>query len=241
MKIQFLVFAIIALHTSVNAQTQKSAAVKPAVVKNGLKNATDSFSYAIGYNIATNIRAQGIEQVNLDVLKRAMDEVYKNKTAALTPEVISAVMQKQMAAFQQKASDAEVTRGRNFLEANKKKKGITVLPSGLQYEILVKNDSATNRPTLNDTVVVNYAGTLINGKEFENSFKQGAPATFTLNGVIAGWTEALQLMKVGERWKVYIPMELAYGLYPRDPRVTPPGAALIFEMQLEAIKPLLKQ
>lgn len=170
-----------------------------------------------------------------------MDEAYKNKPSVITGDLMNTVMQKQMEKFQQEGAQAEIARGRAFLEANKKRKEITTLPSGLQYEILVKKDSINIHPKDVDTVVVNYIGTLINGTEFENSFKSGNPATFKVNQVIAGWTEALRLMSPGDKWKVYIPTELAYYLYPRDPRVIPPGAALIFVIQLEGIKPFAPQ
>lgn len=225
------------------AQTKPKPATKftPPVIKPAFKNLMDSFSYAIGYNIANNLKGQQIKKLNLDIVKKAMAESYSNKPAVITADLMNTVMQKQMEVFQQEGSQEEIARGRAFLEANKKRSGVTTLPSGLQYEVLIKKDSSTAHPTEVDTVVVNYIGTLINGTEFENSFKQGTPATFTLNRVIKGWTEALKLMTVGDKWKVFIPTEMAYYLYPRDPRVIPPGAALVFEIQLEAIKPLTQQ
>ena len=231
---------LLAFVNTVDAQTKPAKKVTPPVVKPAFKNLADSFSYAIGYNIASNIKSQGVKRLNLDLVKRAMDEAYKNKPSLLTTDLMNNIMQKQMTAFQEEASKAEITKGRIFLENNKKRKEITTLPSGLQYQVLVKSDSTTH-PREIDTVVVHYVGTLTDGKEFENSYKEGTPATFTLNGVIKGWTEALKLMSVGDKWKVYIPTELAYNLFPRDPRVIPPGAALIFEIELMAIKPLQQQ
>lgn len=237
--------SILLLFICINAaaQTKPKPATKftPPVIKPAFKNLMDSFSYAIGYNIANNLKGQQIKKLNLDVVKKAMDESYNNKPAVITADLMNTVMQKQMEVFQQEGAQAEIAKGRAFLAANKKRNEVTTLPSGLQYEILVKKDSSTNHPKDVDTVVVNYIGTLINGTEFENSFKQGTPATFRLNQVIKGWTEALRLMTPGDKWKVYIPTELAYYLYPRDPRVIPPGAALVFIIQLEDIKPFVQQ
>lgn len=232
---------LLAFANTVAAQTKPAKKITPTVVKPAFKNLADSFSYAIGYNIASNLKSQGVKRLNLDLVKKAMDEAYKNKPSILTTDLMNNIMQKQMVAFQEEASKAEITKGRIFLENNKKRKEITTLPSGLQYEVLVKNDTGTIHPREIDTVVVHYVGTLTDGKEFENSYKEGTPATFTLNGVIKGWTEALKLMTHGEKWRVYIPTELAYNLFPRDPRVIPPGAALIFEIELMAIKPTQQQ
>lgn len=241
MKKIFSALLLLAFVFNAAAQTKPTPKTKtkftPPVIKPAFKNLMDSFSYAIGYNIASNIKSQGIKKINLDLVKKAMDEAYKNKPAAITTDLMNTVMQRQMEAFQAETAQQEIARGRAFLESNKKRQGITVLPSGLQYEVLVKADTGTAHPKDIDTVVVHYIGTLIDGKEFENSYKEGTPATFTVNRVIQGWTEALKLMTPGEKWKVYIPTELAYYLYPRDPRVIPPGAALIFEIELMAIKP----
>jgi FKBP-type peptidyl-prolyl cis-trans isomerase len=146
-------------------------------------------------------------------------------------------MQKQINLFSKASSAAEIAKGVAFLDANKKRKEVTTLPDGLQYEVLKASGNPTVKPKLTDTVVVNYVGTLVDGHEFESSYKRGEPATFQITGVIKGWTEILQLMSPGDKWKVYIPTELAYYLNPRDPNVIPPGAALIFEIALEAIKP----
>ncbi len=223
------------------AQVKPKPKFTPPVIKPAFRNLSDSFSYSIGYNIANNLKGQGIKQLNLDVVKKAMDEAYKNKPSLITADLMNTVMQKQMEVFQKEGAQAEIARGRAFLAANKKRNEITTLPSGLQYEVLVKKDSSNNHPKDVDTVVVNYIGTLINGTEFENSFKAGTPATFKVNQVIAGWTEALRLMTPGDKWKIYIPTEMAYYLYPRDPRVIPAGAALVFVIQLEDIKPFAQQ
>jgi FKBP-type peptidyl-prolyl cis-trans isomerase FklB len=228
------------------AQNKNKPAAKPAVVKpvaKGMfKNLLDSFSYAAGYNVANNMKAQGISNLNSALMQKAIDDVFKNRKSVLGEQEINSCLQSQLQLFAKakedvakKGAGAEIERGRAFLEANKKRSGVTTLPNGLQYEVLKKADSATARPLLTDNVTVNYIGTLIDGREFDNSYKRGQPATFGVLGVIRGWTEILQLMSVGDKWKVYIPTELAYNLSPRDPNAIPPGAALIFEITLEGI------
>jgi FKBP-type peptidyl-prolyl cis-trans isomerase len=220
----------------------KTAAAKPAVAKGMFKNLLDSFSYAAGYNVANNMKAQGISNLNSALMQKAIDDVFKNRKPVLGDQEINSCLQNQLQLFAKvkeegvkKGASAEIAKGVAFLEANKKRSGVITLPSGLQYEVLKKADSATVKPLPTDNVTVNYMGTLIDGKEFDNSFKRGQPATFQVTGVIRGWTEILQLMSVGDKWKVYIPTELAYNLSPRDPNTIPPGAALIFEITLEGI------
>ena len=239
-----LVFSLlIAAGFQAMAQTPK-VTVKPAAP--ALKSLLDSFSYSAGYNVATNMKAQGITSINSDLMKRGVEDYFKNKAPLLTPEVGNKSLQRQLDIFAQakavedkKIADAALAKGIEFLQANKKRKEVTTLADGLQYEVIKKNDSATNKPTSLDTVVVNYIGTLIDGKEFDNSYKRGAPAVFAVDRVIKGWTEILQLMPVGSHWKVYIPTELAYGDNPPPGSNINPGAPLIFDILLEGIKPAI--
>jgi FKBP-type peptidyl-prolyl cis-trans isomerase FklB len=220
----------------------KPAAVKPIAAKGMFKNLLDSFSYAVGFAVANNMKSQGVSNVNPVLLQKAVDDFYKGKEPLIASDKLNDVLQRQSQIFAKSKEDAvrgsaagEIAKGRAFLEANKKRSGVIVLPSGLQYEVIKKADSATAKPLPTDNVTVNYIGSSIDGKEFENSYKSGRPATFQVTGVIRGWTEILQLMSVGDKWKVYIPTELAYNLNPRDPNVIAPGAALVFEIALEAI------
>ncbi|MGC4099919.1 FKBP-type peptidyl-prolyl cis-trans isomerase [Ferruginibacter sp.] len=226
---------------SVTAQTKPKTpakpAAKPVVAKGTFKNLVDSFSYAAGYTVANNMKQQHISKVNTAMMQRAMDDVLKGKQPLLTNDQMAACMQKQMDVFSKEASAAEIAKGVAFLDLNKKRKEVVTLPDGLQYEVITKAPDASIKPRLIDTVVVNYTGSLVDGTEFNNSYKMGQPATFVVSGVIKGWMEILQLMSVGDKWKVYVPTELAYYLSPRDPNVIPPGAALVFEISLEAIKP----
>ena len=222
---------------TVSAQNKPKAPVKTPVAKPVFKNLMDSFSYSLGYNIAGNLQAQGITSLNFDAVKKGLSEAFAKKISAITPDVMNMIMQQQMTAFAEKQAASEIAKGKKFLSENKKRPEIKTLANGLQYEVIKKSDTGTIHPKETDTVVVNYIGSLIGGKEFENSYTYGTPAEFALNQVIPGWTQSIKMMTVGDKWKVYIPTELAYYLYPRDPNTIPPGAALIFEISLEGIKP----
>jgi len=244
-KVFVLMFALGAFFY-VTAQNTKAVvkpvAAKPVVSNGAFKNLLDSFSYAAGYNVANNMKSQKISKINPLIMQKAIDDVYKGKQPQLTVDQMNASMQKHIDAFSKAASAAEIAKGVAFLDANKKRKEVVTLPDGLQYEVITKApDSSVIKPRQVDTVVVNYVGTLVDGREFDNSFKRGQPAVFQVTGVIKGWIEILQLMRVGDKWKVYIPTELAYYLNPRDPNQIPPGAALVFEMTLEGIKPAITQ
>jgi len=211
------------------------SAPQPATV-NPLKNSTDSFSYALGMNIAHNLDKQGIDKINYAAMQKAMEDVFKNKTTAITEEQASMTIQKKIQEYMAQKLTGTKAKSQAFLDANGKRTGVTTLPDGLQYEILRKSDSSKISPTAQDTVVANYAGTLIDGTEFDNSYKRGEPLTIPVGGVIKGWTEILQLMHVGDKYKVYIPSDLAYGDRGAGSQI-PGGSALIFEMELLSIKP----
>jgi FKBP-type peptidyl-prolyl cis-trans isomerase FklB len=197
-------------------------------------------SYAIGMNWGTGLHRQGIDLDTPALLQGMKDALAGGKTL-MTEEEASAALKKlqgELQAKQQaKAKDEEANNakeGTAFLAANKSKPGVVTLPSGLQYKIL--KEGSGPKPTATDTVVCNYRGTLINGTEFDSSFKRNEPATFPVSGVIKGWTEALQLMGVGAKWQLFIPPDMAYG-----PRGTPngpigPNSTLIFEVELLSIK-----
>lgn len=227
----------------VHAQVKKTPA-KPAgtaAQKPVMKNLLDSFSYAVGVNIGNNMKDQGITSLNSALMIKALDDVFKNNPTALTPEQCNGTLQEQMSIFgkvkeeeSKKVNAAERAKGEAFLATNKTRAGVTTLPDGLQYEIL-KSGEPGLKPTPQDTVVVDYVGTLVDGKQFDASTGRG-PATFPVGGVIRGWTEILQLMSKGDHWKVFIPSELAYGERGAGGAI-PGGAALIFEITLLDIKP----
>ncbi|MGH2565321.1 MAG: FKBP-type peptidyl-prolyl cis-trans isomerase, partial [Ginsengibacter sp.] len=193
------------------AQTKKPAA-KPAVKKipvNVVLDSKDSLSYAMGVQTAEYYKAQGAENVNPEMVKKAYEDVYNNKTLLIPSEKCNMTIQNKLQEFMMQKTNAEKATAAKFLEENKKRPGVITLPSGLQYEIITKGTGPV--PTATDTVKANYIGSLINGQEFDTSYKRGEALVIPVGGVIRGWTEALQLMPVGSKWKLYIPSELGYG------------------------------
>ena len=238
--------------TSTPAPASRPATKKPATAgaaKTGTKTASaapvlstkkDKVSYAIGADLGKKLKASSID-VDSAVLTRALKDVLTDGKPAMSDDEIRATLtdlskdlqQKQVAAAKE-TSEKNRKSGEDFLAANKGKDGVVVLPSGLQYKILQAGSGP--KPTAADTVVCNYKGTLIDGKEFDSSFKRGQPATFPVGGVIKGWTEALQLMPVGSKWQLFIPPDLAYGDKQAGPDITP-GSTLVFEVELVSIQP----
>jgi FKBP-type peptidyl-prolyl cis-trans isomerase len=202
-------------------------------------NLQDRFSYALGMNLGTQLHRQSVEVDPNLVLQGLKDSMSGGKTKMTEEEVRAAFTEMQgiMAKKQQEqmaaVGAANKKEGETFLAANKSKPGVVTLPSGLQYKILTAGTGP--KPTPTDSVVCNYKGTLINGKEFDSSYKRGQPATFPVTGVIKGWTEALQLMPVGSKWELYVPSDLAYGDQQRGPDITP-NSTLIFEVELLSIQ-----
>jgi FKBP-type peptidyl-prolyl cis-trans isomerase FklB len=204
-----------------------------------LKTPKDKVSYAVGAQIGADMKRQTVD-IDPAVLAKGLKDSFQGSKLLLTDqEMREAVsgLQQQMAAKQaermREVGAKNKQAGAAFLAENKKKEGVKVLPSGLQYKITKEGTGKT--PKADDTVTVNYRGTLIDGTEFDSSYKRGEPATFLVKGVIKGWTEALQLMKVGSKWQLFIPSELAYGEQPAG-RVIGPNSTLIFEVELLGIK-----
>jgi FKBP-type peptidyl-prolyl cis-trans isomerase len=204
-----------------------------------LKTTKDKVSYAIGLNIGNSLRAQAVD-VDLEVLERGIEDAQGGKKPLLSEQEARDVMQsfqKEMQVKQQErskvAGEKNKTEGEAFLAANKSKPGVLTLPSGLQYSIITEGTGA--KPKATDTVTTHYRGTLIDGTEFDSSYGRGQPASFRVNGVIKGWTEALHLMPVGSKWKLFIPSALAYGERGSGPTIGP-NATLVFEVELIAIK-----
>jgi FKBP-type peptidyl-prolyl cis-trans isomerase FklB len=204
-----------------------------------LKSEQDRVSYSIGLSIGSNFKQQAID-VMLEPLMAGIKDALLNSTPRMTPQEIKKTMEgfrKEMTAKMKKKKDAQagqnVTEGAQFLKKNAQKKGIITTASGLQYEIIKQGTGPI--PKLTETVVCHYTGTLLNGKVFDSSYKRNSPASFAVNGVIKGWTEALQLMKTGSKWKLYIPSNLAYGNRGAGKAIGP-GATLIFDIELLEIK-----
>lgn len=201
-----------------------------------LKSDKNKTSYAIGVRTGQNLASQKLT-LDVQAVTAGVEHALRgDKKILLTDKEITDILQK----FQQgrrkeleQLGDKNKKVGEEFLAANAKKKGVVTLKSGLQYKVLVQGKGATPKKT--DTVVTHYVGTLIDGKEFDSSRRRGAPATFPVTGVIAGWVEALQLMPVGSKWMLYIPAQLAYGARGAG-QLIGPHAALIFEIELLEIK-----
>lgn len=194
------------------------------------KDQKDKFSYAIGLNIGMNFKRSNVD-TNPDMITAGIKDAIAGKPQMTTDQVKDTMVafEKDMQQKQADASKKNEADSAKFLAANKSKEGVKTTASGLQYKALKEGSGAQPKGT--DTVTVNYRGTLIDGTEFDSSYKRGQPATFPLGGVIKGWTEGLQLMKVGGKYQFFIPAALAYGDHAPSPQI-PPGSTLIFEIEL---------
>jgi len=212
-------------------------AAKPKAV--ALTTQQDKISYAIGMNMAKTLQRQSLD-VEPDIVAKGLKDVLTGNKPLLTDDEARATLttlQNDMRAKQQEKTQqlglSNKKEGEEFLAANKGKEGVVTLPSGLQYKIL--KEGTGSKPSATDSVVCNYRGTLINGTEFDSSYKRGEPATFAVGGVIKGWTEALQLMPVGSKWQLFVPSDLAYGQRGAGADIGP-NATLIFEVELLSIQ-----
>lgn len=202
-----------------------------------LKTARDKQSYAVGMSMGQGLVKQQVP-VDAAMVARGLRDAMAGKAVLKDDEMKSVLqdlkgtVQKQMQAKSEAEGNANKIEGDAFLASNKSKEGVKTLPDGLQYKVLKEGNGP--KPTANDTVTVNYRGTLINGKEFDSSYKRGQPISFPVNGVIKGWTEALQLMPVGSKWQLFIPSDLAYGERGAGADIGP-NATLIFEVELISI------
>jgi FKBP-type peptidyl-prolyl cis-trans isomerase FklB len=220
-----------------------TAAKKPgSAAPLALKTPKDKASYAIGVNIGKGLHRDSVD-VDPAILMRGLRDALSGGKTQMTDDEVKAAMVALQADLRKKTEakmaiegEANKKAGDAFLAANKAKEGVTALPDGLQYKILQTGTGP--KPTAADTVVCNYKGTLLDGTEFDSSYKRGQPATFPVGQVIKGWTEVLQLMPVGSKWEVFIPSDLAYG--PQGPRQggpIGPNATLVFEIELMSIQP----
>jgi FKBP-type peptidyl-prolyl cis-trans isomerase len=222
------------------AKPQQGTAAKPRTPATKsqpftLKTPKDKTSYAMGMNFGTGMRKQSID-LDPAIFARGFRDGFSNGKTLLTEEEARTILtqlqsdlRKKQQETAQQAAEANKKEGQAFLEANKQKEGVVTLPSGLQYKVL--QEGTGPKPAATDQVVCNYRGTLLDGTEFDSSYKRGQPVTFPVNGVIKGWTEALQLMPVGSKWQIFIPSELAYAERGAGPQIGP-NATLIFEVEL---------
>ena len=232
-KIALLLFCLLFL--TVACKQKKAETPKKTTT---LTTQQEKVSYSIGMDIGSTIKKQALD-VDPAIVALGMKDAFANATTLLTPEEAKDVlvkwqqdMMQEKAAKMKKESEENGAKGKAFLAENAKKEGVTTLPSGLQYKIIEEGTGV--KPLASDVVTVNYKGTLIDGTEFDSSYARKKPATFPVNGVIKGWTEALQLMKTGAHWMIYIPAELAYGERQAGPQITP-NSTLVFDVTLISV------
>jgi FKBP-type peptidyl-prolyl cis-trans isomerase len=210
--------------------TQPVKPVQPAQPM--LKNMNDSASYAIGISVANFYKSMGITHLNGSLVSQAIADVLGNKKTLITDQEVNAVMNSYMTKMEREKSKPTIEAGENFLAENKKRPNVITTASGLQYEIIKQGDGPV--PGLNDQVTCHYEGKFINGVDFDNSVKRNKPETFSVSGVIKGWTEALQMMPQGSKWKLFVPYQLGYGA--GDYSNIPGGSVLVFDVELLEVK-----
>jgi FKBP-type peptidyl-prolyl cis-trans isomerase FklB len=243
---KWLAMAVVGGLLAMRVGAEEVTAVKTEAAKDPeaqvLKSDADKISYAIGVDMAKGLKRSGLD-IQSDMLARGMKDAASGGAMLMTEEEVRGTLAKLQAEMMKKQAEARKAmeagsgekkkEGEAFLAANKAKEGVVTLPSGLQYKIIKAGDG--KKPANTDSVECNYRGTLIDGTEFDSSYKRGQPATFRVTGVIPGWTEALQLMPEGSKWQLFIPSELAYG--PRGAGgAIGPNETLIFELDLLGIK-----
>jgi FKBP-type peptidyl-prolyl cis-trans isomerase FklB len=225
-----LIFAVSLIYAQTGAV--KKPAVKTTTSTIQLKTLEDSANYAMGLSIANFYRQQGVTKINSTLVTKAINDAMSGKPTLLNDAQTSTVLMTYLNKQQMTKSKPNIDACNNFLAVNKTKQGVVTTASGLQYEVITQG--AGPKPTLKDTVVCNYKGEFIDGGEFDNSYKRGTPAEFPLTNVIRGWTEVLQLMPVGSKYKVYVPYQLGYGA--SDYNGIPGGSLLVFEIELLNVK-----
>lgn len=209
---------------SCNAQDKKKSDAN-------MKNEKDSISYGLGVSIGNNFKTSNLDSIDVDLLAKGMKDVFAGKPA-ITQEDADKAINAFMMKREKIKGEENIAKGNAFLEENKKKPGVITTPSGLQYSVIKEGTGA--KPTLNDKITAHYHGTLIDGTVFDSSVDRGQPASFPVSGVIPGWTEALQMMSVGSKWKLVIPSNLAYGERGAGGKIAP-NSVLVFEVELLSI------
>jgi FKBP-type peptidyl-prolyl cis-trans isomerase FklB len=192
-----------------------------------------NLSYSLGMSMATQLMQTGLENLDVEAFVKAFSEIMKNEETTMSLEEASQHIQEYFSAKQNEMLEMNKQKGELFLAENAKKENVVTLPSGLQYEILIEGNGAI--PTATDTVNCHYHGTLIDGTVFDSSVQRGQPATFGVTQVIKGWVEALQLMPVGSKWRLFVPSDMAYGKQGAGNDIQP-NATLIFEVELLGIQ-----
>ena len=230
-KTTLIILACLISFSAISQTNKKPLAKKTSVetTSTTLNSPLDSVSYAFGYNISQDLKARGFKNLNYTIIANAMADGFQDKSAVMNKDQSQKVIVAALANATKEKYAPILAEGQKYLDENKKKAGVTTLASGLQYEVL---QAATgDKPKATDQVTVHYKGTLINGTQFDSSYDRKEPTSFALNGVIPGWTEGLQLMSVGAKYRFVIPYQLAYGERGAGEGI-PPYSVLIFEVEL---------
>jgi len=231
MKLKYAVMALILSASITSCNDNAGDAGNEAI---SLDDENSKVSYSLGVSIAKNLKQQKFDSINVDALTAAIKDSYGSADLKIDETQANEILNNYLQSKTQNKTTRNLEAGRKFLEANKTKEGVVTLASGLQYKVITEGDGEQPGPT--DKVTTHYHGMLIDGQVFDSSIDRGQPASFPVNGVIAGWIEALQLMKVGAKWKLFIPTELAYGANPRPGGLIEPNMALIFDIELISIE-----
>lgn len=189
----------------------------------------ERFSYALGMSVASNLIKSGVKTINPEAFLKAVNDTYIGEMPEMMPDEANKILESFMAKSSKKDANQNLESGLEFLARNREEEGVVELPSGLQYQVL--EDGEGELPSLEDEVKCHYHGSLIDGTVFDSSVERGQPAVFPVNGVIQGWVEALQLMSVGSKWRLYVPPELGYGEQGAG-GVIGPNATLVFDVEL---------
>ncbi len=234
-----VLFTIISCSLSLMVLAQAKPAAKPVAKTTApamvFKNTADSASYALGVRIAQNLKSQGLSPLNSAAFQKGMADALQSKKPLIADELLDNCIGTYQQKISSEKSAVAKKEGQIFLAANAKRKGVITLPSGLQYEIMKAGPDTAVKPTLASTVKCHYHGTTINGFVFESSVERGEPISFQVGNVIVGWQEALQLMSVGSKWKLFIPSELAYGDRQQGDKIAA-GSTLVFEVELLGVE-----
>lgn len=197
-----------------------------------MKNELEKLSYSLGANVGASLKAQGITDLDMEVFMEALNDQVIIGDLKMSQQEMDAFLQAYFGKKQQEAAQKAVAEGQQFLAENAKRDGVKVTESGLQYEVM--HEGTGDKPKATDSVTTHYHGTLVSGQVFDSSVERGEPATFPVNGVIPGWVEALQMMPVGSKWKLFVPSDLAYGDRGAGQMIGP-HTTLIFEVELMGI------